>query len=246
MNRYIKLPDAVYNYNLNATELMVYTALQKHANIFGRCIVKHSTIAQLIGTTAGTVSRATKALENKGLIFIHTCRNRKTGEQIANGYTLESFTGGYTKLPANIHAYKLPKSIFKVYTYLLKCRCNRSLEAVPSLSQMVNALHMSKRTVIDAIDYLQINLYLSKERYDRKTDNRIGHNRHVVFTPALRAIMLRLVIAIKKAQKKIRATLSQKVTRIAKKCFTKFSYSIAYPTKTVNRLHHKMGFYLLI
>ncbi|WP_312641522.1 helix-turn-helix domain-containing protein [Hydrogenoanaerobacterium sp.] len=246
MSRYIKLPDAVFNFNLNATELMVYTALQKHANIFGRCIVKHSTIAQLIGASTGTVSRATRALESKGLIFIHACRNKKTGDQIANGYTLESFTGGYTKLPANIHAYKLPKSVFKVYVYFLKCRCEKSLQAVPSLSQMVSVLHMSKRTVIDAVNYLQERMYLSKERYERKTDNRIGHNRHIVFTPVLRAIMLRLVCALNKAQKRIRATLFQRVARIAKNYITKSIYSILNTYEIVKHIAPKILFYLVI
>lgn len=243
---YIKLPDAVWNCRLNATELMVYIALQKHANAFGRCTVKHSTVARLVGASAESVLRATHGLADKGLLFIHERRNKITGNRVANGYTVETPAGGFTKLPANIFACALNKSVFKVYAYLLKCRGETSLEAVPSLSQMVSALHMSKRTIVDAVKYLDGHLFIQKTGYARKTDNRIGHNRHRVLTPRLRAVLLLIMAARQKAQKKIRATPSQRATRNANRNVLNFTYNILQVVKKCKGVLCKLFSRLLI
>ena len=195
---YIKLPDAIWRYSLSSTELMVYVALRRHVNPFGRCIVKHRTLAQLIGCSPDTISRATRRLEDKGLLTIHNCRDKATGDQIANGYTLELLGGGYTKIPASIFACKLSKSDFRVYLYLLKCRSKIGLQAVPSLSQMVSVLHMSKRTVVDAIRRLDSALFICKAAYHRKQDRRLGHNQHTVLSPSLRRLVLHLAAIRKK------------------------------------------------
>ncbi|MEG0839725.1 MAG: hypothetical protein RSF33_07990 [Hydrogenoanaerobacterium sp.] len=211
---YIKLADSVWSYGLTSTELMVYIAIKKHTNVFDRCIVKHSTLARLIDASCASVSRATHGLQAKGLLFIHQCKN-KAGEQIANGYTLETMHGGYTVLPAEILSYKLPKSVFKVYAYLLKCKNSTSLQAVPSLSQMVAALNMSKQTIVSAVKYLHEQLLICKTGYARKSDKRIGHNRHFIIDAKLRLLVLLLADKWQKKQKEIRVASSQKVTRKA-------------------------------
>lgn len=201
---YIKLPNRIFGFHLNAAELMTYTALKASANVFNFCTVKHSTLAEKIGASTDTVARAVSGLERQGLLHIKV-RYNTSGNRIANGYTLTALHGSYTKIPTNIFYYRLPKSVFKVYLYLMKCRDNKSLVAVPSLAELSSNLGMSKRTVVDAVKYLNDHAIIYKASYNRKTDRRIGRNRHTVFTTAFKAVLLSMVNALKSAQKKMRA-----------------------------------------
>lgn len=241
---YIKLPDAIWRHNLSSAELMVYVALRRYTNCFGRCIVKHGTIAQLVGCSADTVARATHRLAEKGLLTIHTCKSKATGERIANGYTLELLSGGYTKVPASIFACKLPKSVFKVYLYLFKCRAKNGLQAVPSLSQMVSVLHMSKRTVVDAVKRLSGAFFVCKQQH-RRRDNHLGHNRHTVLCPVLRLLVLRMAL-MSARRKGARAALSKKATRKMLEIMKTFKHIVPCCAPHFKGLEQKRRFYFLI
>lgn len=214
MKKTIKLPNAIWGYQLNSADLQVYVAVVGYANRFGHCYVKQDTLAAAVGASVPTVIRAIKRLASCALLTI-TKRYNREGQTIANGYTIAALPGGFTLVPADVLRYRLPKSAFKVYIYLLRCRSNECLEAVPSLSQMVSALHMSKRTIIDAINHLSGCLLLHKESYRHKQDGRIGHNRYRVITDAIRRVLLVLLAGYARAKEK-RVTLRNRVTRAAR------------------------------
>lgn len=214
MPKHIKLPNAIWSYNLSSADLQVYIAISTFANRFGHCYVKQDTIATAAGVSVPTVIRAVKRIADCGLLTIRKRYNRE-GQTIANGYTIAALSGSFTLVPADVLLYRLPKSVFKVYLYLMRCRSSKCLEAVPSLSQMVSALHMSKRTIIDAVNHLSGCLLLHKESYRHKQDGRIGHNRYRVITSAIRRVLLLLLSKYARTKEK-RATLLQRATRNAK------------------------------
>lgn len=238
MRRYIRLPHAVLEqYELTSSELMLYVALLKHCNLLGCCKARHSTLAAMLGVSERTVSATIAKLEGKGLV--HITKRISRGRQISNRYDVVVPRGRFVKIPANIFELGLGKSTFKVYVHLLKCKGNSKLEAFPSLNQMVAALHMSKRTIVDAIAALSSCVLLHKRSYNRKTDRRIGHNRYLLILPSLRAMLLSLVCLFKKGQKKIRATPTVRVTRTNKKTHENLSYNISRLGGIVN--HHLHG-----
>ncbi|MEG0754754.1 MAG: helix-turn-helix domain-containing protein, partial [Angelakisella sp.] len=189
MKSFIKLPNAIWSYRLSSGELQVYTALTAFANRFGACCVRHATVAELCGVSSATVARAIGQLSSKGLISISKRYDRQ-GQLVANKYLVTPLSGSFTRVPCNIWGYKLAKSDFKVYLYLLCCCAQNILEAVPSLSQMVSVLHMSKRTIIDAVNRLSQLLLLYKEQYRRKQDKRMGHNRYRLIIGMARRLLV--------------------------------------------------------
>ena len=122
----------------------------------------------------------------------------------------------------------------------MTCRHSQTLEALPSLSQMVSMLHMSKRTIIDAIKHLTNALLLTKENYKRKTDNRLGHNRYRILTGQVRLI---LIVLLMKAgnKKRLGAAPSYNATPNPQAKLFKCTYTIACSVENVKLLHHRQA-----
>lgn len=215
MKNFIKLHNSIFDYSLSSSSLMVYVALKRHCNIFNHCTVKHFTLAELTGLSVNTVGRAIDELYSKGLVHCKV-RYNSSGYRISNSYTLTQLNGSYTKLPRNIFSHNLPKSVFKVFTYLMICKDNKNDISAPSLNRMATTLHMSKRTIVDAVAFLNANILISKENYVRKSDNRQGNNRHFIISTKLRytifSIVSKLIRCPSSLIKKMRANLSNRLT----------------------------------
>lgn len=225
MEKTIKLPNAIWSRGLTAADFQMYLAIKTFTNRFGHCVVRHQTLATTAGVSVPTAARAIQRLVHAQLISTGK-RFNSEGRLVANSYTLFAIPGGFTLVPANILQYRLPKSALKVYLYLLRCRDNNSLEAVPSLSQMVSALRMSKRTIVDAVSSLSGLLLLHKEHYQRKQDSRLGHNRYRVITNAVRRV-LAVILAKFASKKEMRAALRNRATRRMEKVSHLYTTTIA-------------------
>ena len=122
----------------------------------------------------------------------------------------------------------------------MTCRHSRTLEALPSLSQMVSMLQMSKRTIIDSINHLTKALLLTKENYKRKTDNRLGHNRYRILTGKVRLL---LIVLLMKAgiKKRLGAAPSYNATPNPQAILFKCTNNIACSVRNVKTLRHRQS-----
>ena len=178
MSYQFKLYHKVFNYQLSASSLFVYTGILNHANRLGYAYVKAETLAKLTGLSSKTVLRAAAQLQACGLITI-TQRHGMGGRRSYNGYTVTPLTGGFTLLPNDIFRCHLSKSAFCTYLYLRKCAGNgvNKNKAWPSLAKMANVLGMTIKTIIAAVTELVSRKLLGKNRCI-KTDGSYGHNQY--------------------------------------------------------------------
>jgi len=99
---YFKVPDAIYEFNLNSYERDVFLYLCRRANREGTCFPSQKRIANDLGVSRMTVARAIKELVSQNLIQVE----KITGDKFRyNQYRILLKSGGGGVCNSQIHTY---------------------------------------------------------------------------------------------------------------------------------------------
>ena len=79
-NTFLKVDKNLFGKGLNPTELLIYSQIAEYNRNTGDCFISDKAMAEMFGVSESTISRAVKALENKGLIRRET-KNVKGGKE---------------------------------------------------------------------------------------------------------------------------------------------------------------------
>lgn len=153
---FLKVPNAVFNQGIKGNALKIYLYLLSCQNRLGTATVRVATIQEKCAIDSpDTVRAALDLLEDKGLLH-KSHRKNYDGNFIASRFDLTQLHGSWFAVDMAIHPFRLDKSAFAVYLFLLKNRrVGRSgSQACPSLFALVHALSLAKNTILSALNVL--------------------------------------------------------------------------------------------
>lgn len=147
---YVKVYRTVFELGLSPNAMKIYLYLCHIQNCLHNAIVKADTVCSRCNIASrSTVFAALAELEAKGLIKKYK-RMDRNGDQIANGYHMNTAPHCGKWFLAPVQVFKLERSAFAVFLFLFSCS-NKKGRCFPSLTKIMAALHLACKTVIEAI-----------------------------------------------------------------------------------------------
>ena len=175
---FVKVPVQLLECGLSANEMKLFVYLLSIQHKKETIAVRIRTIQQRLDIASHTtVQSALRGLEAKGLLT-RRARQDRTGRKISSCYKLTELRGAWFPLDIAPTLWKLGKSSFSVYLYMIfLCRANS--RAWPSYTALAKALHMAKNTIITAVkELIQGGFLLKSALWKGK------HNLYTLFAPS--------------------------------------------------------------
>lgn len=206
--RKIKIPNAIFNYNLSKSAFRVYVYLLNAFSGYDYVgQVKFSKIAEVCHMSVNTAQAAIKELTLSGIVSKKHTYNWADGKAMynSNKYTVSPLSGKYTLIDNAIVKNIEDNAAFMIYC-AISSYANAHRMSFPSYSQLEAITGLSRSTVINKVKLLSDNMVIAKSLYVRKA-GMFGHNNYISLTSKLRAMLCRYIsiafINIKKAANKV-------------------------------------------
>lgn len=179
MNGFIKIPNAIFSYELSPAALFLYCAMLSKANVFNSLCITYAQLAQLCRMDPKTIRSAMCALEEKKLM-VKSNRYNARG-YIANRYTLTIPDGNWFKLQREVFTTEIKAPAFMVYCFIQKSMCLKRGGAFPSITAITNETGIKRASVCKAITYLNDYSFINRIRRRYKRTSAHRHNRYLPF-----------------------------------------------------------------
>lgn len=180
MNKsFLKIPNKIFNYALSPKAFKVYACLLYKATSLHSITLTTSQLEKLTLLSAKTIRSAISELKRKNLV-------NKQNRYGALGYTANRYyitvpTGNWFKLPREVFKTNIDTTSFIVFCYIHKCMGNKTVEAYPSINNIMRATGISKTSVVKALEYLYAYSYINRIKRKYKATRAYRHNRYINF-----------------------------------------------------------------
>lgn len=158
---YFKLPNSIFDFNLNATEISVAAVLFSSATFKSNskhCLfatVKQATVAKKLGIKCtSTVSHAIDRLVDVGIVLTVKRNKKRNGYLGTHTYGLPLVNTKYSKVPRALFKCHLRPVQLRMALYLNKCIDAKLQSCWNSYNDIANRLHLSRSSVINTIRQL--------------------------------------------------------------------------------------------
>lgn len=192
MNRFYKVPNAIFDYKLNPSAFYLYTHLSNRFYWKKSIRIKLKTISDRCSMSVNTVRSALAELEANHLICKIPHKHFQSGYITTYEYKIYRLPGSFAMIDSKAFIFlKNDKSAAYIYCAVAHHQ-NRCCRSYPSYRQIILLTGLSRATVISKVNRLNALGMLCRERYICSC-GAFGHNNYAVISMKFRIFLFSFI-----------------------------------------------------